>query len=257
MVEEEVRGAGVADELEQRDDRVGRPPRDELAGAEAVERGLQVLEALAEPPAGDAAREVGAVLLGRPDVGRHDLPGGARRGRQRRVVLHPEVPPEPDDALHPGGGGVPAAHRRGRDRHGQSYPILGSRGRRSEEPGRSARARIGLGSRDSREQWSCAALDWIGLGDSFGVLEASVRARREPEAGAGAKVCSFLSFFFLRNFLGVLFDCVFCLVLLRAAGLGRALLVQWRGREGGCGYRDCLVGFHLTFPLVHLSWRSP
>ena len=239
MVEEEVRGAGVADELEQRDDRVGRPPRDELAGAEAVERGLQVLEALAEPPAGDAAREVGAVLLRRPDVGRHDLPGGARRGRQRRVVLHPEVPPEPDDALHPGGGGgVPAAHRRGRDRHGQSNPILfsdqGDVGRRNHGgTWLVARARIGLGSRDSREQWSCAALDWIGLGDSFGVLEASVlRARREPTGGRSW--CKAL-FFFLLFFLCVTFWGYYLIMCFVWCCCGRRVLAVhfWSNGEGG------------------------
>lgn len=120
MVEEEVRGAGVADELEQRDDGVRGPPGDELAGAEPLERGFQVLQALAEPPPRHTPREVRAILFRRPHVRRHHLSGGARRRRQRRVVLHPEVPPEPNHALHPG---VPAAHRRGRDRHGRTNPI--------------------------------------------------------------------------------------------------------------------------------------
>uniref|UniRef100_A0A0A9DMQ1 Uncharacterized protein n=1 Tax=Arundo donax TaxID=35708 RepID=A0A0A9DMQ1_ARUDO len=116
MVEVEVRGAGVADELEQRDDGVGRPPGDELACSEPAERGVQVIQALADPPPGHAPREVRAVLLWRPHIRRHHLPGGARRRRQRWVVLHPEVPPEPHHAPHPG---VPAAHGRGRDRHGR------------------------------------------------------------------------------------------------------------------------------------------
>lgn len=115
MIEVDVRGAGVADQLEQRDGGVGRPPRDKLSRPKAAERGVQVVQALADPPPGYAAGVVRALLLWRPDVRRHHLPTGTRRRRERRVVLHPEVPPEPHHDPH---RRVPAAQGRGRDRHG-------------------------------------------------------------------------------------------------------------------------------------------
>jgi hypothetical protein len=109
MIEVDVRGAGVADQLEQRDGGVGRPPRDKLSRPKAAERGVQVVQALADPPPGYAAGVVRALLLWRPDVRRHHLPTGTRRRRERRVVLHPEVPPEPHHDPH---RRVPAAQGR-------------------------------------------------------------------------------------------------------------------------------------------------
>jgi hypothetical protein len=60
-----------------------------------------VLQALAEPPPGHPAGVVGPVLLWRPHVRRHDLPGRPSGRRQRRVVLHTQVSPEPDHRPHP------------------------------------------------------------------------------------------------------------------------------------------------------------
>lgn len=98
MVEEEVGSFGAVEEVEEGRGGVRGAAIEEGGGAEGAEGGVEVAEALGEPPAGDAAGVEGALLLGGPDEHRDDV-ASAHRSRQRRVVFHAEVAPEPHDAL--------------------------------------------------------------------------------------------------------------------------------------------------------------
>lgn len=113
-------------EVEERGGGVGGAAVEERRGAEAAEGGVEVAEALGEPPAGDAAGEVGALLLGGPHEDGDDV-AGADGGGEGGVVFDAEVAPEPDDAAR-GRGRVMAGaglHGVGRGRHQSLHAAIG------------------------------------------------------------------------------------------------------------------------------------
>lgn len=96
MVEDELSSAGGPDNLEQARDVVGRS-LGEQTSSKAPEGGVQVRQAVLEPPPGNPARVVRALFLGGPDEERQHRTAGPDGGGQGWVVLHPEIPTEPDD----------------------------------------------------------------------------------------------------------------------------------------------------------------
>lgn len=96
MIEEELRSTSGFNDIDKSRNGVGGSLGDE-EGAEASERGIEMGEALLEPPSGDPAGIVVALLLRRPDEDGNDG-AGPDAGGQSWVILYPEIPSEPDYA---------------------------------------------------------------------------------------------------------------------------------------------------------------